>query len=322
MKIAFRVDGSKALGMGHVNRCKIIAKNLKKLKVSCIFLTQFTQVYENLLSEGFTVFFISKKNETQQVNEILRKEHCSKFVIDSKRKSIGKLIANLNKKIKIIMIDNTYYSNYADLAIFSSLKDPKKQYPKNSVVGAQYVLHGIKIPPKPVRKKNNSILISMGSSDKYNITQKIITSFLKNNTLFDLTIVLGKYNENEQQLLKIINNDKRFHILKNSTSLVSLMSKTTMGIVTFGITVYESAICCLPLFVISHSNENEDSAKLVAKYGWISYVGKYDKINYDKVIKNVLNLMDNKKELKNMKQACLQIDGLGPLRVAKSIKKL
>lgn len=322
MKIAIRVDGNRRLGMGHVNRCKILAINLNKIEVSCIFLTQYLQVYENLSSEGFIAFLIGKKNESQQVNDILRKEHCSKLVIDSKKKSVGKLITNLDKKIKIIMIDNSSYSNYVDLFVFSSLKDPKKKYPHNSIVGAQYVLHGINKQSEPIRKKNNSILVSMGGSDKYNITQKIIKSFLKSSILFDLTVVLGKYYENDKQLLKIIDNDKRFHIVKNPSSLTRLMNKSTIGVTTFGITVYESAICGLPLFVISHSNENDDSAKLVAKYGWISYVGKYDQINYDKVVKNVLDLMTDKKELKNMKQSCLQIDGLGPFRIAESIKKL
>ncbi len=322
MKIAFRVDGSKKLGMGHVIRCKIISENLKNNNISSIFLTQFRQIYDYLSLEGFDVFFIRKRNESKQVNYILKNEHCSKLVIDSKRKSIKKIIEHIDKKIKIIVIDNQYYSNNVDLTVISSIKNPKKQYPQNSIVGIKYILHGIKKPQKNILQKKNSILISMGGSDKYHITKKIIKSLQKNNNNFYVNVILGKFNDDEKQIIKMISNDKRFNLVKDSDSLALLMQQSTIGIITFGISIYEAAICSLPLFAISHSNENHNSAKLVEKLGWMSYVGKYNKINYNELIKNVLNLIHNKKELQKMKHACLQIDGLGPKRVAEQIRKL
>ena len=75
MKIAFRVDGSKRLGMGHVYRCKVMAQNFNKNNISCIFLTQFKQIYKHLISEGFDVFFIRKKDEFKQVNLILKNSY-------------------------------------------------------------------------------------------------------------------------------------------------------------------------------------------------------------------------------------------------------
>ena len=231
------------------------------------------------------------------------------------------MIKKLDKQFKIILIDNLHHSNYADLVIIPSVENPKKRYSQNSIVGTPYVLHGVEKPFKSIRQKNNSILVSMGGSDKYNITQKIISSFRNNNNDFDLIVALGKFYDKEKQILKIINNDNRFHIVKNS-SLVTLMQQSIVGVFAFGITVYEAAVCSLPSFVLSHSDENDYSAKLVAQYGWISYVGKHNEINYDDVVKNILDLMNNKKELQKMKKACLQIDGLGPLRVAEHIQKL
>tara|TARA_B110000263_G_C15216244_1_gene467679 strand:+ start:121 stop:1089 length:969 start_codon:yes stop_codon:yes gene_type:complete len=322
MKIAFRVDSSKKLGFGHVNRCKNVARNLEKKNTSCIFITEFNQTYEYFLSEGFNVFLIKKKNEYEQINQILKKENCLKLVIDSKRKSIKQLTDNVSKNIKIILIDNFFDSKSIDLTVISSVKNPKKKYPKNCIVGKEYVLHGIENLPKNKIQKNKSILISMGGSDKYNITKKIINSLLKKNINFEVNIVLGKLYDHDKEISKLINKNPHFHIIRNPTSLTSLMQESIIGIITFGITVYESAICRLPVFVISHSTENHESAKLVEKYGWISYVGKYNKINYDLVTKNLLNLMNNKNKLEKMKKACLQIDGLGPQRIADHIQKL
>lgn len=321
MKVAFRVDGNKKLGLGHVKRCIVLAKNLQKRNVSCFFIIQSKGIKEFLESKGFKVFIIQQKNELEQIKNILTKEKCTKLVIDSKRKSVEPLLRNLEKHIKIILIDNTNYWKYADLIIISSVKNPNKIYPENSIFGIKYLLHGIEELPKPIKRKNNSILLSMGGSDKYNITKKIVYSFYKRDDDFNLVIVLGKFYDDEN-LLKLIKNDKRFRIIKSPSSLTPLMQQASIGLVTFGITVYEAAICRMPLFVISHSTENSLSAKLVEKYGWIYFVGKYDKINYNNLVTNILDLIKNKRKLKSMNHACSQIDGLGPSRVADCIIRL
>jgi spore coat polysaccharide biosynthesis predicted glycosyltransferase SpsG len=319
MKVAFRVDGNKKLGLGHLKRCVVLAKNLQKRNVSCLFIIQFKGIKDFLDSKGFEVYLIQQKTELEQIQKILSEQKCHTLVIDSKRKSLEMLLKNLDKEITTVLIDNENFWNLVDLIVVSAPKYPKKNYPENCIVGLDYLLHGIEELPENNIQKNNSILLSMGGSDKYNITKKIVHSFSKRTDDFDLVVVLGKFYDDEKMLLKIIGDDKRFHIVQSPSSLTDLMQKSSIGLVTFGITVYEAAICHTPLLVISHSAENDASSKLVEKYGWISYVGKYDKIDYDNLVTNTLDLMKNTKKLKNMKRACLQIDGLGPTRIANHI---
>ena len=317
MNIAFRVDGNKRLGLGHVKRCMVLAKKIQKKNINCFFITQFEETINLLQDNKFQSFLIKQKNEFNEINKILKNNQCTKLVIDSKRKSILKILKN--KNLKIILIDNLNYSKKVKLVVISSVKNAKKIYPKNCIVGKQFVLHGIEKTHKPISTKSNQILVSMGGSDKYNITEKIIKAFSKNSQDFQIKIVVGKFFDENQKIIKIINNDKRLQIVKNPSSLVSLMQQSSIGITTFGVTTYEAAICKLPLITIAHSNENDHSAKLVEELGWIKHFGKYDDIDYKDLVQNTIKLMRNKKELSKMKKSCLQIDGLGPSRVAKQI---
>lgn len=322
MKVAFRVDGNKQLGLGHVKRCMIIAENLREKNIPCIFITRFKSIKEILQSENFETVLISPKNESEKIKKILKTHQCTTLVIDSKRRSIGKLLKSIHKQTKIVLIDNTNFIQFVDLIVIPSAKNPKKQYPPNSLVGIEYILHGIGEIPKSFIRKNDSILLTMGGSDKFNITEKIVKSFSKSKKDFRLILILGKYYNSEKNILKIIDGDKRFHIIKNPPSLVELMKKSKICISTFGITAYESAICQLPLLVISHNHENHLSSKLLEKYGWFSYLGKFDQIKYEHLPNLVLDLLYNKTKLKQMRQACSQIDGFGPSRLADQIINL
>jgi len=317
MNIAFRVDGNKRLGLGHVKRCMVLAKKIQKKNINCFFITQFKETDNFLQDKGFQSFLIKQKNESRAINRILKNCQCTKLVIDSKRKSIFKILKN--KNLKIILIDNLNYSKMVKLVIISSIKNPKKIYPKNCVVGKQFVIHGIEKIYKSIPTKSNQILISMGGSDKYNITEKIIKAFSKNSYNIQIKIVVGKFFDDNQKITKIINNDKRFQMVKNPPSLVSLMQESSIGVTAFGVTTYEAAICKLPLITIAHSNENNSSAKLVEELGWVKHFGKYDDIDYKNLVQSTINLMKNEKELIKMRKSCLQIDGLGPSRIAKKI---
>ena len=64
MKVGFRVDGSKDIGMGHISRCLNIAEKFKKINVSSYFISKdFQDGYLNSIkSRGFKIFAIKKNS--------------------------------------------------------------------------------------------------------------------------------------------------------------------------------------------------------------------------------------------------------------------
>ena len=123
-------------------------------------------------------------------------------------------------------------------------------------------------------------------------------------------------------LKQIIKNDKRFTIIIDSNNFPKLMKESTLGIFTFGVSVFEAAVCKLPSLIISHSYENDESAKIIEKYGWSKYLGKYDQINYNDFPTNALKILENNKILEKMIKKCSQIDGNGANRISEKIIQL
>ena len=115
---------------------------------------------------------------------------------------------------------------------------------------------------------------------------------------FTAYIILGKFYSNNKKIHRILQNDKRFILVGSTKNLHEIIVKCQFGIISFGITVYETAALNIPTLVISHSFENHFSAKRIEKYSWYEYLGKYDNINYSKVSEKIiskLNVLVNRK---------------------------
>lgn len=207
------------------------------------------------------------------------------------------------------------------LTILPGMEEQFVQSKKNSLVGADYILIPHTNSKKLKNEKKNTILVLMGGGDKFEITQKIVKSFKKSNNKFNMIICLGKFYKNKNKIEKLVTNDKRFTIYDDPNNIIELMRICTIGIFSFGVSVYEAAFSKLPLLTIAHSNENDITAKKIEKYGWFRHVGKHDKINYSNLPVIADSIMSNKIILKKMKEGGKIIDGLGAGRITTILLK-
>jgi len=320
LKVAFLVDAGFRLGMGHLNRCLSLANSFSKKKVTSFFIISNKHIEQIIKSKNHNVTLLKQK-QILQIKNFLQKNKISILIVDSKKKSTINTLKILRKYAKIIIIDNVKAAHFADLLILPGFKEQFGKFPLKSIVGPEYVLLNPNLKIKKRKIQKNSIFISMGSSDKLNITQCILTELIKTKSDFNTIIVVGQFYKKIKNLQNIIKNDNRFTILKNPHNFHEIMSSCSMGIITFGITIYETAAIGLPTFVISHSNENDRSAKRIEKYKLYTYLGKYNEINYSVIVKKLISVLQNKNKLKQMSAPKI-IDGKGSTRICKSILEL
>jgi spore coat polysaccharide biosynthesis predicted glycosyltransferase SpsG len=313
------VDSGKRYGLGNVNRCLSIAKVLSKNGHNPIFFISSKSTELLIKDYGYKSILINQLKNKTLISALIKKLKIKILIIDSKKKEIINF-KFLKNKVKIVLIDNQNSTKYTDLVVLPGVKEQFLNPPANCLIGSKYIILNPNFKKIKISKLKNAIFISMGGSDKYDITSRIIKPLKKTKLDFSAFIILGKFYSNSKKIHRILQNDKRFILVDNPQNLHEIIAKCQFGIISFGITVYEAAALNIPTLVISHSFENHFSAKRIKQYGWFEYLGKYDNINYSKVSEKIISKLTQKQKLKIKKSKLFDLKG--PNRICKKILEL
>ena len=319
MNIALVTDSGKRYGLGSINRCLSIAKILSKDGHQPIFLISSKSTELLTKDYGYKSILLKRLKRKTLISALIKKLKIKILIIDSKKKEIVDF-KFLKNKVKIVLIDNQNSTKYADLVVLPGVKEQFLNPPANCLIGSKYIILNPNFKKIKTSKLKNTIFISMGGSDKYDITSRIIKPLKKTKLDFSAFIILGKFYSNSKKIHRILQNDKRFILVDNPQNLHEIIAKCQFGIISFGITVYEAAALNIPTLVISHSFENHFSAKRIKQYGWFEYLGKYDNINYSKVSEKIISKLTQKQKLKIKKSKLFDLKG--PSRICKKILEL
>ncbi len=313
------MDSGKRYGLGNVNRCLSIAKVLSKNGHNPIFFISSKSTELLIKDYGYKSILINQLKNKTLISALIKKLKIKILIIDSKKKEIINF-KFLKNKVKIVLIDNQNSTKYTDLVVLPGVKEQFLNPPANCLIGSKYIILNPNFKKIKTSKLKNTIFISMGGSDKYDITSRIIKPLKKTKLDFSAFIILGKFYSNSKKIHRILQNDKRFILVDNPQNLHEIIAKCQFGIISFGITVYEAAALNIPTLVISHSFENHFSAKRIKQYGWFEYLGKYDNINYSKVSEKIISKLTQKQKLKIKKSKLFDLKG--PSRICKKILEL
>lgn len=329
--VLFVVEANNRIGIGHVSRCIELARMLRTHQVTPYFLINNNQNLKEILAKNNFYFYIKPKNEkiVTSVKDLAKIINLNCIIIDLRKKITSETLKKLKKNYKIVTIVN-YISKAifdSDLIIFPEIKEQYDekilQSKTRKLIGAKYAILNTYQYKKQKNNHKVDILISMGGSDKRNLSQKLIREFKKHQRRFKIKIVIGKFFNNTKKILKSVEKDNRFSVIQNETSLMPYMKNSKIGIFTFGITAYEALSVGLPSIIIAHSKENDLAAKKMFKYNCIHYLGYYNSINVKTIPKISFSLLDDWSELSRLsKQGEKVVDGKGSFRVTKEILKM
>lgn len=327
MDICIRADGGSAIGMGHVVRMLVLAKELIKNDKNNVFFAcrvdnpisdKYSPGINMIKRNNFSVVMIDEKKLNEEIIKI--KADCiitDSYDADERYFNILKESFNISGCLD----DENIYSRYnVDFLINQNLYAKDLKYKVNKytkmLLGSKFIIlrdefrnnTGI----KKIREEISDVMITVGGSDCNNVTEVLIKQLEKEK--YNLHVVIGSGFE-EIETLKAYENKNSKVKLYFDANMKELMDKVDVCIAACGTTIYELATCGTPIIGIVIV----DNQELLAKFMNENKISKIADI--ENVCKELKSFDYNERVVANSRLKKL-VDGNGVYRIVSEIQKM
>lgn len=360
LNIAFRADGGKNVGLGHLMRCLSLARAFRSAGHSVSFVSKLMEGIELARSENFNVcpipsveqvtegFFYgdehSLSEEVGHVIKILTETKIDILIIDSYNVNKEYFLA-LKKYVKrIIYIDDINKFSYpVDIIVNGNITGEYLAYEKYTenqilLLGPNYNMirdEFCHLPRRDLGENVNEVMITTGGADPYKITDKLLGFLLENKQLADLrlNVLVGNGFRNVEYLSNLSNTFTNVFLYANSaiaesienvtySEIPALMLRSDIAISAGGSTLYELAACGTPAMAFILADNQECIVTKMAELGYIKNLGWYNQLGKETVLSAFFQLINDFKQRQQMSlRGQKLIDGKGTLRIISAIIK-
>lgn len=329
MKIFIRADGGISIGLGHVMRMLVLAKELKKNNeiiflcngtnidnVDDINIGRITKEYNNKFKAGiekikeneFEVLEIDESNVIDDIIELQCKYKADLIITDSydvdeeyfnKLKSYFRLtgyIDDVNKiKMNVDFIINQNI-NAEDMDYIPNINENTKLF-----LGTKYCMLRDEFredyKKKQVKENAEDILLTLGGMDKDHNTMKILNEIATCSA--NIHVVVGSAFDEKliEEIYMISRNYLNIKVYENA-NMATLMKKCDIAISACGSTLYELCAINVPTIGIIIADNQEMVAKKMKEKSLVVevyYVHELKELN----LKSKLNEVIKNQELRN-----------------------
>lgn len=344
MNIYIRTDASIEIGTGHVQRCLVLAEELRKKNVNITFICRewHGNLIEFIQRKGFPVMSLppinsrnSEQNENittwmqhnwekdayQTMSQMMKQEDIINWLIIDHYGIDSKWERTIKPVVKKIMVidDLANRPHECDVLLDQNLYRDidnryKKLVPTHSILllGLKYLL--IRQEYRNVtciNKRSNHvkrILISFGGSDPTNETMKAIRAIKlisKEDIIVD--VLIGHSNPHYSTIKKYCMNIPTINIHFQIDYVAKLMAKADLAIGSGGSTTWERCYMRLPTITIETATNQSEILSYLSEIGVICHIGHRTTVEKEDIAENVLNLMNDPNKMNNMASALKSI---------------
>lgn len=307
MRIAIRADGGSQIGMGHIMRTLVLAKELAKTndvfyicRIDIPLSSTYKSGIDMIKSQGFNVVTINEDNFIKELCDVKADWLITdSYDVNEEYFNITKNIFNVTGYIDDM---NLYYFN-VNFIINQNIGAEELKYRVNFdtklFLGCDYTMLREEFRDfneKDVNSKVSDIMITVGGSDSDGITN-IIYDYVKDlEGKFHIVIGPSFKKENIEQLVRLKHTRNNINLYFNA-NMVEIIKKCDIAISACGSTLYELAACGIPtLGLIIADNQKKIAYKMHEK-GLIYNMGWYVDLTKNKIINNIkkISKLDNRK---------------------------
>lgn len=293
---AICIETSHEKGVGHLFRMLNFINYLKTQKENFIFIINDNEKTKNILLEqniNFEIVDLFEYN-TNWESRIIRK-HTIKYWINDRLTTNNQHAKNVLKYSKLITFDDLGSgAKLSDLNICGLFFNKTNLTGKKILKGTNYLILNNEINEyKKERKNIKNILITLGGSDTYGVTIKVLKLLKKYNV--KATIHIGPLFEHLNELNKELIDG--YEIKNNISSLIKEFNKYDLAITGGGITPFEANASGLPCLIIANELFEIPNGEFLERNNSSIFLGYHELI--EESIFNHLHELDIKMMSKN-----------------------
>jgi UDP-2,4-diacetamido-2,4,6-trideoxy-beta-L-altropyranose hydrolase len=339
-KIIFRVDGSSAIGLGHISRCCALA---------------------DMLKDNFEIYFYTRANAQPVIKDI--KQYSTEIVKLNNNISYNEEAAEWisvlegneivvldgynfdthyqqkikEKGCKVVCIDDIYaYHFLADVVINHAPGINEKNYSTESYtklyLGTDYVLLKKDFLEEALKKhtcfdfKESPVLICLGGADANNVTKEVLEKIMHLFSDKKINVVVGAAYIHLEELNKLIKKQQyvSLHINIEPEDMLKLMQQCSIAI-TSASTIALEYICAKGNLYLKQTADNQKDLynSLIKKKCAYPYELLKDQNNSNEIISNQYKLIDGKsnKLLQKIFNDLSEIHSSGKLKFVRAKNK-
>lgn len=315
--IIIRTLGGGRIGYGHFFRCLSLYKALCKVNPSLKIKFIINDNLVELANREKLNYIIS--NQLDNDRQVICDLDSDLFILDTYLAD-NDYIKMIKPKTDIMLIDDNndiYDSTLVDIIyngnIHASNLDYLYKQGQLRLIGTQYLIMKQEYwEDGNCSRDKKGILITTGGTDSYGISKGIMDNLKDLDE--SIKIILGPGNTKEYNLQLEKEKRDNIELIYSPYSLKDYINESRIVITAAGSTIYE-ILSQNTIPIIFSLADNQDLIVEELKRKGIVYLGKYPKINYLEIKKNICNnkIAYDRVDLFNL------VDGKGALRVAEHI---
>lgn len=271
------IESSHKRGMGHFYRALNILEYLQKVKENAILVINRDTVSIQILDEKKILYEVVDYEDitSNWEKDIVQKYQVDVWLLDKFETKRELAVHVKDADIVLAAIDDCGLgAELVDLHFCSMLFHNVKG--KNIYFGKEYMVLNPQIQDyKRHRTEINRILITMGGSDTYGVTVKVVKLLKKSGYCAD--IVIGPGFQHKSMLEKEITSD--FVVYEAVPSLISKFYEYDLAITGGGVTCFEANASGLPCIIIANELHEIDNAKYLEKFHGVKFAGYYKNVS-------------------------------------------
>lgn len=334
--IWIRADANREIGTGHIMRCMSIADALKRRGQRVCFITadeSGAPVLENRGQE-YRILHSDYRNMEEELPglEGLLAEKKPDFFLADSYFVTKRYLQEIRRRVPVGILDDKALTGMpADLLINYNIFADGSLYRGGAadryLLGADYVplrreFEGIKYL---VREKAETVLITTGGSDRYNLAGQLLKKALESPGAGALSyiVVSGVYNAHLPALREMESAHENVRVCCNVSDMSGLMSESDIAVSAGGSTMYELSAMGVPIICFSFVDNQERIVRGFVREGLVSFGGDYlaqGELMLDEVIYHI-NKLAADFELRRgfSKRLRRLVDGRGAERIAETL---